>query len=77
MTARPSAAPLTSAQTVERIERSLAVVAYIVVRHGEAYAPLLDRLEEELEAARKVTSHRDRAQRILATLTREVRHAAG
>ncbi len=52
---------------VADLERALAVVAYIVLRHGEAYAPLLDRLETELEEARRRTSHRDRAQRILAS----------
>lgn len=51
---------------VADIEHALAVVAYIVLRHGEAYAPLLDRLEAEVEEARRRTSHRERAQRILA-----------
>ncbi len=32
------------AVTEERLERAVAVVAYIVLRHGEVYAPILDRL---------------------------------
>ncbi|MRX32836.1 hypothetical protein [Aminobacter sp. MDW-2] len=61
--------------TVEEIERVLAAVAYIVVRHGEEYVPLLDRVEQELEEARKRSSQRDRARRILASLTKEVKGA--
>jgi hypothetical protein len=57
------------------IERALAVVAYLVVRHGDQYAPIMDRLERELEEERHRASTRDRAQRILAGLTREVRNA--
>lgn len=57
------------------LEKALAVVAYIVLRHGDAYAPLLDRLEREVEEARRRTSHRDRAQRILRSLTHVVGHA--
>lgn len=57
------------------IERALRVAAYLVVRHGDVYAPLLDRLESELEAERHRVSPRDRAARILADLTREVRNA--
>ena len=58
-------------------ERALAVVAYIVMRHGDAYVPLLDRLERELELERNRPNHRSRAAAILASLTREVRNAPG
>lgn len=34
---------------LERLERALAVVAYVVVKHGAVYAPILER---ELETAR-------------------------
>ena len=54
------------------LERALHVVAYIVVRHGDAYAPLLDRLEAEIEAERRKGNHRDRARRILADLMEPV-----
>lgn len=57
---RSLAAPL-----VERIERALVLAAYVVVRHGPAYAPLLDRLEQELEAARR-NDPTERAKCILA-----------
>ena len=52
------------APLVERIERALMLAAYVVVRHGPAYAPLLDRLERELEAARQ-NDPNARARRIL------------
>jgi hypothetical protein len=39
--------------TLERLERALALAAYIVVRYGKVYAPILERLEREVEAARK------------------------
>ncbi len=55
---------------VDRLERALVVAAYIVVRYGAVYAPYVDRLEAELEAARKGDAAA-RARRILA------RYAAG
>ena len=39
-------------------------MAHIVVRHGERYAPILDRLEREVEAARR-DGATARARRIL------------
>lgn len=59
----------------ERIERALPVMAYIVLRHGEQYGPLLEWMEEELENARKGDTYRHRAERILAGLTREAHYA--
>lgn len=50
-------------------ERALAVMAFVVLRHGEAYAPLLDRLEREVEEERRKASHSDRARRILASMS--------
>lgn len=52
--------------TLADLEDALAIAAYVVVRHGDAYVPLLDRLEQEVEAERRKCSDRDRAQRILA-----------
>jgi hypothetical protein len=49
---------------VERIERALVLAAYVVVRHGPVYAPLVDRLERELEIARR-SDPTERAKRIL------------
>lgn len=59
------------------LERALAVAAYLVVRHGDAYVPVLERLEREVEAERNQVDHRSRAARILQSLTREVRSASG
>jgi hypothetical protein len=50
--------------SLERLERALAVVAYVVLRHGAVYAPILERLEREVEAARR-DDPMMRAQRIL------------
>lgn len=49
---------------LERLERALAFVAALIVRDGDQYAPVLDRLERELEAARR-NSATARAKRIL------------
>lgn len=50
--------------SLEQLERALAFVAHIVVRHGEQYAPILDRLEREVEIARR-DGATARAKRIL------------
>ncbi len=52
----------------ERIERALVVIARVVLRHGPQYAPLLERLEQELEAARR-NDPSERARRILEAYT--------
>jgi hypothetical protein len=54
------------------IERALTLAAYIVLRHGDAYAPIMDRLERELVDERLRASTRDRAARILA-MVKEVK----
>ena len=50
--------------SLEKLEQALAFMAQIVLRHGEVYAPILDRLEREVEAARR-NGATARAQRIL------------
>jgi hypothetical protein len=55
---------------IEALERALALAAYIVLRHGPIYAPYNDRLERELENARK-NDPTERAKRILQTYTVE------
>ena len=55
---------------IEELERALALAAYIVLRHGPIYAPYIDRLEKELERARK-NDPTERAKRILQTYTVE------
>jgi hypothetical protein len=55
---------------IEQVERALALAAYIVLRHGPIYAPYIDRLESELDAARR-NDPTERAKRILKTYTVE------
>lgn len=62
----PAAIEVTPASVIERLERALVLAAYIVVRHGPVYAPYVDRLERELEAARR-NDPTERAKRILET----------
>jgi hypothetical protein len=50
--------------SLDKLERALAYVAAVVVRYGEAYAPILERLEREVEAARS-NGATARARRIL------------
>jgi hypothetical protein len=51
-------------------DRTIALAAYIVLRHGLVYAPFIDRLERELEAARR-DDPTERARRILQAYTVE------
>ncbi len=53
---------------VERLERALVLAARIVLQHGAVYAPYIDRLEMELERARR-NDPTERAKRILETYT--------
>ena len=53
---------------VERLERALVLAVQIVLQHGAVYAPYIDRLEIELEKARK-TDPTERAKRILERYT--------
>lgn len=55
--------------SLERLERALVAMAYIVVRHGPAYAPILDRLEREVEDRRRRDEPVSRARRLLAAYT--------
>lgn len=56
----PAQPPMTR---LERLERGLAMMAYIVVKHGDVYAPLFERLEREVEAER--SGPEARARRVL------------
>ena len=58
----------TTIPLVERIERALVLAAQIVLQHGPVYAPYIDRLEMELEKARK-NDPTERAKRILERYT--------
>lgn len=50
------------------LEQCLAVAAYIVVRHGDAYVPTFERLEREVAELQTKASNRSRAQQVLADL---------
>ena len=53
---------------IGRLEHAIVLAAYIVLRHGTVYAPYIDRLEKELEAARR-SDPTEHARRILETYT--------
>lgn len=53
------------AVTIERLERALALAAYAVVLDGPVAAPIFDRLERELEAARSSHNSVARAHALL------------
>ena len=56
--------------TEERLERALAYAAWVVARHGTVYAPLFDRLEQELISFRgRHSSVEERARRLLSAQT--------
>lgn len=61
--------------TVDRLERAVHALAYIVMRHGEQYGPLLEWLADELEARQRAPSARERAQQILTRTLRQAHHA--
>lgn len=50
---------------VLRLERAMIAIARIVAGHGEAYAPIFDRIEAELDAARRRVPAAERAAIIL------------
>lgn len=51
--------------SIERLERALALCAYLVVLDGPQLAPIFDRLERELAAAREKEDTVIRAKRLL------------
>ena len=51
--------------SIERLERALAIAAYVVVLDGPIAAPLYERLERELAAARATDSTVARAKALL------------
>ncbi|MGY4259726.1 hypothetical protein ACVI1L_006794 [Bradyrhizobium sp. USDA 4516] len=55
-----------SAQVTEkRLLDAIALVSEVIILHGEKYAPLLDRLEQELEAIKRYEDPVSRARRYL------------
>lgn len=59
-----------SEPTVKRIEGALMVAAELVACHGEVFAPIFIRLEEELAARRTTQSAVDRARELAARRSR-------
>ncbi len=55
--------------TVERLERGLVLLAHIIAMDGEVYLPLFNKLEEELQSARRKQSTMDRAMQIVENYT--------
>lgn len=51
--------------TIERLERALAIAAYVVVLDGPVAAPLFNRLERELAQARAAGDTVTRARALL------------
>lgn len=72
MTATPQVySPETRVERVgdsDRLQRALVTLAYVVLRHGEVYAPLLARVEDEIAAARRGTPE-EHARRVLESYT--------
>jgi hypothetical protein len=54
--------------TIERVERALALCAYLVELDGPVVVPLFERLERELAAMRRQEGTVERAKRLLKTL---------
>lgn len=51
--------------SIERLERALALAAYVVVLDGPVAAPLFDRLERELAKARATSDSVTRARALV------------
>jgi hypothetical protein len=66
-----------TAVTVERLERALAIAAYIVVLDGPVAAPIFDRLERELQNARASQDSVARARQLLEGYTNRNPGAGG
>ena len=51
--------------TLAQVEEALAYTAYLVRKHGDAYAPVMDRLIVEVETMRREGTPLERANRVL------------
>ncbi len=75
------AAPSSEGITEERVRTALIFSAYVVEKYGVAYAPIMERLEKELEIIRAKEDPVSRARRILhahtSPGTREITLSAG
>ncbi|UGA46694.1 hypothetical protein HU230_0011900 [Bradyrhizobium quebecense] len=66
---------MTAPITEEQLLDAIALVSEVIILHGVKYAPLLDRLEQELEALRSYDDPISRARRHLARRTTEQQDA--
>lgn len=48
------------------LEHALQILAYVVVRHGDQYGCLLERVQDAIDELDAAPDHRSMAQRILA-----------
>jgi hypothetical protein len=62
---KPKLKPQMNEVTVERLERAVALCAYLVVRDGPVMVPMFERLERELAAMRQTQDTVGRAKRLL------------
>jgi hypothetical protein len=65
---------MTEPVTIERLERALAVCAYILVLDGPVVVPLFERLERDLAALRAQHGAMDRAKDLLVSLADSAAH---
>lgn len=60
-------APIPDVACCDRLEHALVLVAGVVDRHGETYLPIYERLERELDIAKRRTGALERAKRLART----------
>ncbi|MGY3527725.1 hypothetical protein ACVILK_000481 [Bradyrhizobium embrapense] len=58
--------------TEKRLLDAIALVSQVIILHGPKYAPLLDRLEQELDALKRYDDPVSRARRHLGIETRAI-----
>jgi hypothetical protein len=59
-----------------RLERALVTAAELVAHHGDAYAPVFERVEEELTVMRRRSGVADRARQLAASIAADHASAA-
>ncbi|MHC2241522.1 branched-subunit amino acid aminotransferase/4-amino-4-deoxychorismate lyase [Bradyrhizobium elkanii] len=68
---------MTAPITEKRLLDAIAVVSEVIILHGAKYAPLLDRLEQELETLKRYEDPAMRARRHLARAQASARQPSG
>ena len=56
---------------IERAERALLVLAFLIERDGDVHVPLYESLERNLETLRRAEDTKQRAKRLLLSYTRD------